>query len=92
MKPLFYLPFAFNSQLLKPEAARAAENGSNRDSSEAARNGRQFLFVFSCPGGAGSLLTTVVHSDIRGLGTGLPYSRRGAASRFVLEFGQVAYP
>lgn len=71
MQPLFYLPFAFNSQLLRTEAARAAENGSNRDPSEAARSGRQFLFLFSCPGGAGPLLTTVVHSDIRGLGTGL---------------------
>ena len=51
------------------------------------RLGLKCHFCFSCPGGAGPLLTTVVHSDIRGLGTGLPWLRRGAASRYVLEFG-----
>ncbi len=40
----------------------------------------------------GAAITTVVPSDIRGLGTGLPWFRRGAASHCNLELGHKAYP
>ena len=51
------------------QAARAAENGSNRDSSQAARRGRQSIFLVFLPWRNGAAITTVDHADIRGLVT-----------------------
>jgi len=66
------------------EAPRAAENESNRNSSEAARRGPCLPFVFlSWRNGAAT--TTVDHADIRGLVTAclafvveLPLARIGS--------------
>ena len=77
----FFLPLKIGFVFFEPPSNNQLSGGppewGHPRPLEAARSGRAAIgfarpfFWFSCPGGAGPLITTVDQSDIRGLGTGL---------------------